>query len=101
MATTKKKLPAPTVPSVPNHSAEARRVPKGGEPRANPKRPAAQETDDRDVIVRKDGRRLRKKQVYFDADTALRLAVYCARRNVDMSDYVNAVIEKVLDEAGE
>jgi hypothetical protein len=101
VATTKKKLPAPTVPSVPTHSAEARRRPKGGEPRENPKRPAAQEVDNRDVIVRKDGRRLRKKQVYFDADTALRLAVHCARKNVDISDYLNAVVEKALDEAGE
>ena len=97
---TKKKLPAPTVPSVSTRSAEVRRVPEEGEPRAKPKSKAAQQVQDRDVIQRKDGRRLRKKQIYFDADTALRLAVHCARENVEMSDYVNALVEKDLKRLG-
>ena len=100
MATTKKKLPAPATPSVPTSSAKAGRVAKASEPRANPKGPAAQEANDADVIVRKDGRRLRRKGVYFDADTAVRVAVHCARINVDLSDYVNDLVEKDLKKQG-
>ena len=100
MATTKKKRPAPAAPSVPTPSAKARRGAQGGEPRADPKIPAAEEADDSDVIVRKDGRRLRRRNIYFDAGTALRVQAYCAVRNIEMSAYMNGLAEKDLDEKG-
>ena len=100
MATTKKKLPAPAAPSVPTPSAEASRVAQRSKPRADPKIPAAEAADDSDVIVRKDGRRLRRRNIYFDADTALRVAEYCAGRNIEISAYMNGLAEKDLDKKG-
>ena len=100
MATTKKKRPAPAALSVTAPSAEAGRGAQGGEPRADPKIPAAEQVDDSDVIVRKDGRRLRRRNIYFNAGTALRVQAYCAVRNIEMSDYVNGLAEKDLDDKG-
>jgi hypothetical protein len=103
----KKKLPSRKAPATPALSADAQHVTKG-QPAAAPKRstaqafksPSAQKLPTRAVIERADGRRLRKIQIYFSEATALRLRLHCAREDVDMSAYVEALVEKDLGRSG-
>jgi multidrug efflux pump subunit AcrA (membrane-fusion protein) len=99
----KKTLPARTVPATPAVAATASRAIKG-EPATALKRSTAQAAKSssvqnlptRAVIERADGRRLRKIQIYFNEATATRLRLHCAREDVDMSAYVDALVEKEL-----
>ena len=101
----KKKLPARTAPATP---APASPRAAKGQPAAAPKRstsqpsksPSAQKLPTRAVIERADGRRLRKIQIYFSEATALRVRLHCAREDVDMSAYVEALVEKDLGRSG-
>lgn len=114
-ASSKKKLPARTVPAIPALGPEARRFIEGepaAEPKRSedpppnrsapqpPKRSSAQKVSTRAVIERADGRRLRKTQIYFNEATATRLRLHCAREDVDMSAYVEALVEKDLNRLG-
>jgi hypothetical protein len=113
-ASSKKKLPARTVPVIPALGPEARRFIEGepaAEPKRSeeppklstsqtPKRSSAQKVPTRAVIERADGRRLRKTQIYFNEATATRLRLHCAREDVDMSAYVEALVEKDLNRLG-
>lgn len=103
----KKTLPARTIPATPAVAATASRAVKGG-PAAAPKRSSAQPAKSssvqnlptRAVIERADGRRLRKIQIYFNEATATRLRLHCAREDVDMSAYVDALVERELGRLG-
>ena len=107
MAANKKKLPARTVPAIPALGADAQRFIEG-EPAADPKRSAAQPSKrsaaqkipTRAVIERADGRRLRKIQIYFSEDIATRLRLHCAREDIDMSAYVDALVDKDISRLG-
>ena len=114
-----KKLPSRTAPAL---SSEEQHFITEGAPKKEAKKLDAQEaksstsqnakrsnsqkakpavaTRSASTIERADGRVLRKKQIYFSADTARRLAIYCAGQDMDASAYVDAVIAKELDRLG-
>jgi hypothetical protein len=104
-----KKVPTRKVPTI---SAEARQfieqgathqAPKMSDPQA-PKMPDPQETKGpgvrgvtaRALVERADGRTLRRIQIYFDADVAKRLRHHCVEHDVDMSAYVNSLVDQAL-----
>ena len=50
----------------------------------------------RTVVARADGRQLRRLQLYLAADVAKRLKHHCVEHDVDMSTFVNRVVQDAL-----
>ena len=50
----------------------------------------------RGVVVRKDGRELKRICVYFPSQLAGSLAVYCATHDRDTSDVVSEAVARLL-----
>jgi hypothetical protein len=50
----------------------------------------------RTFVERADGRQLRRIQLYFAADVAKRLKHHCVEHDVDMSAFVNRVVQDAL-----
>lgn len=69
-----------------NGSAKGKKAPPV--PPAAPRR--------RGVVVRKDGRELKRVCVYFPSQLAGSLAVYCASNDRDASDVVSEAVTKFL-----
>lgn len=99
-----KKVPTRKVP--PALSPEARQFVEQGEVAQAPSRAVAQEAKrssgshgpiGRSMVERADGRTLRRIQIYFDADVAKRLRHHCVERDVDMSGFVNELVDRALE----
>jgi hypothetical protein len=56
----------------------------------------AERPSPRTVVERADGRQLRRIQLYFAADVAKRLKHHCVEHEVDMSAFVNRVVQDAL-----
>ncbi len=94
--------PAPqsAPPAVPDRAPAPAEV--AAPPRApSPPRPAppalvVRPATPRAVLARKDGRELRRMTIYLPTGLARRLAVYCAERDVDMSDVVAEAVHHLV-----
>jgi hypothetical protein len=98
-----KKVPTRKVP--PTITPEARQFVEHGEVAKASKRKASQVAKStggprgpvgRATVERADGRTLRRIQIYFDAGVAKRLRHHCVEHDVDMSGFVNGLVEKAL-----
>lgn len=98
-----KKVPTRKVP--PAITPEARQFVEQGEAAQAPSRVAPQEAKrsadprgsvGRSTVERADGRTLRRIQIYFDADVAKRLRHHCVESDIDMSAFVNDLVDQAL-----
>ena len=59
-------------------------------------RPRASSPSSRAVIKRADGRTLRRVQVYFNEGVAKRLRHHCVEHDIDVSSFLNDLVDKSL-----
>jgi hypothetical protein len=91
--------PAHEGPAAPRVAAGSRSPEGAGLARqdgARPGRRGAAGPSPRTVVERADGRRLRRLQLYLAADVAKRLQHHCVEHDVDMSAFVNRVVQAAL-----
>ena len=50
----------------------------------------------RALVKRVDGRTLRRVQVYFDESVAKRLRHHCVEHDIDVSSFLNDLVDKTL-----
>jgi hypothetical protein len=50
----------------------------------------------RALVTRVDGRTLRRVQVYFDEGVAKRLRHHCVEHDIDVSSFLNDLVDKTL-----
>jgi hypothetical protein len=84
----------PEVPMV-ERSAPSLEGPNG-QAAKRPNGQAAQRPSPRTFVERADGRQLRRIQLYLASDVAKRLKHHCVERDVDMSRFVNEVLNEAL-----
>lgn len=96
-----KKVPTRKVPTI---TPEARQFVEQGDAQA-PGKEATQGAKrsggsrgpvGRSTVERADGRKLRRIQIYFDTDVAKRLRHHCVEHDVDMSGFVNELVDKAI-----
>lgn len=65
-------------------------------PRAAKARPAGRKGAPKSVVARSDGRTLRRMTLYLPEELARKLAIYCARKDQEMSAVVSEAVRRQL-----